>query len=215
MFTGLIEETGRVLSLSRQGDAARLKIGAKLVLEDLETGGSIAVSGVCLTAVEIGEGFFAADLSPETLERSSLGELHEGAAVNLERPLTPSSRIGGHFVQGHTDGVGELVSLEPAGEENWRLRVRVPKELLRYLVYKGSIAIDGVSLTVAALEGDVIGVAIIPHTYEMTSLRDLRSGQKVNLECDMIAKHVERLLSHMDLQGGGVPRIEDLKEQGF
>lgn len=215
MFTGIVEETGTVECLKRQSGGARLTIRGREVLSDLEIGGSIAVNGVCLTAVTIdGEGF-SADLSPETLERSNLALLRSGDRVNLERPLLPTDRLSGHFVQGHVDGVGELVSLESLPDGNWWLRVRAPGELLRYLVFKGSIAIDGISLTIASLERDVIGVAIIPHTYERTSLARQGPGSKVNIECDVIAKHVEKLLEKVDRGPQASLTVDDLKEQGY
>ena len=215
MFTGIIEETGTVEEFTRHGHGATLKTGAETVLSDLTVGGSIAVSGVCLTATTIQDHSFSADLSPETLQRTNLGELKSGSKVNLERPLLPTGRLSGHFVQGHVDGVGELVSLAEAGDGNWWLRIRAPQELLRYLVYKGSIAIDGISLTIASVEEDTIGVAIIPHTYEATSLGELGTGAKVNLECDVIAKHVERLMASVELEPRSRLTVDDLKEQGF
>ena len=215
MFTGIIEETGAVASLDRHAAGAKLTVRAGLVLSDLEIGGSIAVNGVCLTAVEIAPQSFSADLSPETLERTNLGALRPGAVVNLERPLAPTGRLSGHFVQGHVDGVGEFVSLEPVGDGNWWLCVRAPRELLRYFVFKGSIAIDGISLTLASVEDDVIGVAIIPHTYQATTLGKLAAGSTVNLECDVIAKHVERLLQAMHLETRPALSVKDLEEQGF
>jgi riboflavin synthase len=215
MFTGIIEETGAVASLDRHAAGAKLTVRAGLVLSDLEIGGSIAVNGVCLTAVEITPQSFSADLSPETLERTNLGALRPGAVVNLERPLAPTGRLSGHFVQGHVDGVGEFVSLESVGDGNWWLRVRAPRELLRYFVFKGSIAIDGISLTLASVEDDVIGVAIIPHTYQATTLGKLASGSTVNLECDVIAKHVERLLQTMHIETRPPLSVKDLEEQGF
>ncbi len=215
MFTGIIEETGTVASLERHAAGARLQIRADVVMPDLQIGGSIAVNGVCLTAIGIAGTSFAADLSPETLAVTNLSSLRPGDVVNLERPLLPSSRLSGHFVQGHVDGAGEFVSLEPVGDGNWWLRIRVPRELLRYFVYKGSIAIDGISLTLASVEGDVIGVAVIPHTYQATSLGRLKPGSHVNLECDVIAKHVERLLQAMQLESKSTLSIDDLKEQGF
>ncbi len=215
MFTGIIEEAGTVESLDHQSSGARMTIGAKLILSDLAVGGSIAVSGVCLTAVGVSDKSFSADLAPETLERTSLGDLEKGSQVNLERPLSPSGRLSGHFVQGHVDGTGELLSLEAIGDENWWLRIRVPQPLLRYLVYKGSIAIDGISMTIAELKDDALGVAVIPHTYEVTSLHGLRPGAKINLECDVIAKHVERLLETMKLPAKSSLRVKDLEEQGF
>lgn len=215
MFTGIIEETGAVASLDRHAAGAKLTVRAALVLSDLEIGGSIAVNGACLTAVEITPQAFSADLSPETLERTNLGALRPGAVVNLERPLAPTGRLSGHFVQGHVDGFGEFVSLEPVGDGNWWLRVRAPRELLRYFVFKGSIAIDGISLTLASVEDDVIGVAIIPHTYQATTLGKLATGSTVNLECDVIAKHVERLLQAMHLELRPSLSVKDLEEQGF
>ena len=215
MFTGIIEETGTVEEFTRQAHGATLKVAAETVLSDLTGGGSIAVSGVCLTATAIQDHSFSADLSPETLERTNLSELKSGSKVNLERPLLPTGRLSGHFVQGHVDGVGELVSLAEVGDGNWWLRIRVPPELLRYLVYKGSIAIEGISLTIASVEEDAIGVAIIPHTYEATSLGELGSGAKLNLECDVIAKHVERLMASIELEPRSRLTVDDLKEQGF
>ncbi len=192
MFTGIVEEAGAVQALERGEAGARLEIKAAKVLDDLELGGSIAVNGCCLTAVEISSGGFAADLSPETLDKTNLGALEVGSRVNLERPLLPSSRLSGHFVQGHVDGRGEFLALDPAGDDNWTLRVRAPRELLRYLVYKGSVAIDGVSLTIAKLVDDVIEVAIIPHTFEETNLGSRAAGEQVNLEVDILAKYVAR-----------------------
>ncbi len=215
MFTGIIEEVGTVAELTALGAGSRLQVRAAEVLSDLPIGGSIAVNGVCLTAVEVTAGSFAADLSPETLERSNLGDLRPSSRVNLERPLAPTSRLSGHIVQGHVDGAGEFLALEELGDGNWWLRVRVPRELLRYFVYKGSIAIDGISLTIASLQDDVVGVALIPHTYRETSLAGLRAGSRVNLECDIIAKHVERLLQHLDLSPASRLRVERLREEGF
>jgi riboflavin synthase len=215
MFTGIIEEVGAVASLVALGAGSRLEVQAAEVVSDLPIGGSIAVNGVCLTAVEVANGAFAADLSPETLERSNLGDLQPSSRVNLERPLAPTSRLSGHFVQGHVDGTGKFLALEALGDGNWWLRIRVPRGLLRYFVYKGSIAIDGISLTIASLEDDVIGVAVIPHTYQETSLADLRPSARVNLECDVIAKHVERLLQSLDLSPASRLSIEGLREEGF
>ncbi len=189
MFTGIVEELGKV-----QTAGARLTVECSKVLEDLQEGGSIAVNGVCLTALRLTRNSFSADLAPETLRRTNLGDLRQSSTVNLERPLTLSARLSGHIVQGHVDGTGELLALEPLGEENWWLRIRVPPELDRYLVFKGSIAIDGISLTIAALEGDTLSVAIIPHTYQMTTLAGYHPGARVNIECDILAKHVEKLM---------------------
>ena len=194
MFTGIIEELGTVESCG-----ARLRVSAKQVLSDLTPGVSIAVNGVCLTAIEVRPPLFAADLSPETLALTNLGDLRPGDRVNLERPLLPTGRLSGHIVQGHVDGTGVLLALEPLRDGNWWLKVRVPPELDRYLVSKGSVAIDGISLTIASLNGDRLGVAIIPYTYQMTTLSSHRLGDRLNIECDILAKHVEKLLASIDL----------------
>ena len=195
MFTGIVEETGAVEAFEKGEAGARLEIGAAAVLSDLQHGGSIAVNGCCLTAVEISAASFCADLSPETLDKTNLGDLAAGARVNLERPLLPSSRLSGHFVQGHVDATGEFLGIDAVGDDNWKLRVRAPGELLEYLVYKGSVAIDGISLTIAALVGDVIEVAIIPHTFHETNLGARKPGERVNLEVDILAKYVARQLA--------------------
>ena len=189
MFTGIVEETGRV---ARAG--ARLRIECQQVLEGTREGASIAVNGVCVTAVRVDNGGFEADLSPETLQRSNLGELAPGSLVNLERPLALNERLSGHIVQGHVDGTGELLALELLGDSNWWLRVRVPAELDRYMIHKGSVTLNGISLTIAALDGGVLSVAIIPHTYEHTALKTARAGECLNIEVDLIAKYVEKLL---------------------
>lgn len=201
LFTGIIEELGTVDSLNIQTTGARLKVRCTRVLEDLAEGASIAVNGVCLTALAPDGRSFSADLAPETLVRSNLGDLAAGSRVNLERPLSPTGRLSGHIVQGHVDGTGEFLSLDHLGDGNWWLKIRVPRELDRYLVFKGSIAIDGISLTIASLENDVLGVTIIPHTYENTSLGAHHPGSRVNLECDMLAKHVEKLLESLEYFG--------------
>jgi riboflavin synthase len=201
LFTGIIEELGEVESLAKQTAGARLRVRCARVLEDLKPGSSIAVNGVCLTAVEIGRDAFSADLAPETMRRSNLGDLGPGARVNLERPLAPTDRLSGHIVQGHVDGTGEFLELDQLGDENWWLKIRVPAELDRYLVFKGSIAIDGISLTIASLERDVLGVTIIPHTYQNTTLGTHKPGDRVNLECDVLAKHVEKLLESLEYFG--------------
>ena len=213
MFTGIIEELGTVESLQTKAAGARLKIRCHTVLTDSSEGASIAVNGVCLTAVDPRPDSFSADLAPETLKRSNLGELRAGSRVNLERPLSPTGRLSGHIVQGHVDGTGELLALESLGDENWWLRVRVPAELDRFLVYKGSICIDGISLTIAALEGDVLSVTIIPHTWKNTTLGGYRPGARLNLECDILAKHVEKLLSKLDLKSPLT--VEKLRENGW
>jgi riboflavin synthase len=195
VFTGIVEEVGSVIALDKHSEGARLSIRCKTVLEDSSEGSSIAVNGVCLTALGLTEDSFAADLAPETLRRTNLGDLDPGSRVNLERPLAANGRLSGHIVQGHVDGTGELISFESIGEENWWLKVRVPPELDRYLVYKGSVAIDGISLTIATLEEQVMGITIIPHTVEMTCLAGYKPGSRLNIECDILAKHVEKLMS--------------------
>lgn len=197
MFTGIVEELGTVESLEEGATGAELRVRCKDVLSDAEEGGSIAVNGACLTAVRLRADSFAADLAPETLRRTNLGRLAPGALVNLERPLLATARLSGHVVQGHVDGTGEFLSFEPLGNDNWWLRIRIPAELDRYVVYKGSLAIDGISLTVAAVEQNVVSVTIIPHTYERTTLRGYQAGDLVNLECDVLAKYVEKMLSGM------------------
>jgi riboflavin synthase len=190
MFTGIIEELGTV-----EQSGSRLRVKCSRVLEDSAEGSSIAVNGVCLTAVDMRADSFAADLAPETLRRSNLGDLKPGSRVNLERPVTPATRLSGHIVQGHVDATGELLSLEPLGDENYWLKVRVPAELDRYLVHKGSITIDGISLTVASLDpGSIVGVTIIPHTFANTTLGSAQPGSRLNLEVDVIAKHIEKLM---------------------
>jgi riboflavin synthase len=190
MFTGIIEETGVALEVG-----SRLTVGCRTVLSDVTPGASIAVNGVCLTAVDIKADSFSADLAPETLRRSNLGDLRLGSKVNLERPVTLAQRLSGHIVQGHVDGTGEFLSMEQLGDDNWWLRIRVPEELDRYLVFKGSISIDGISLTVAAIEDCVLSVTVIPHTYHHTTLGSHTPGDRVNLECDVLAKHVEKLMA--------------------
>jgi riboflavin synthase len=189
MFTGIIEELGKV-----ETAGARLSIGCSRVLSDLTIGASIAVNGVCLTAVDIRSDGFSADLAPETLERSNLGDLKAGDRVNLERPLTLQTRLSGHIVQGHVDGTGTLKALRELGDGNWELQVKVPHELDRLLVYKGSIAIDGISLTVASVQDGLVKVAIIPHTYAATNIAGRKPCERINIECDILAKHVARLL---------------------
>lgn len=190
MFTGIIEELGTVAAAG-----TRLLVMCSTVLKDAHEGSSIAVNGVCLTALDLTADSFAADLAPETLARTNLGALRVGSRVNLERPVTPATRLSGHIVQGHIDGTGDLLALDELRDSNWWLKVRIPPSLDRYLVHKGSIAIDGISLTVASLEGDVLGVTIIPHTYANTTLGSRHIGDRVNLEVDVLAKHVEKLLA--------------------
>jgi len=193
MFTGIIEEVGAVVSLEDRGEFHSLRVRAQNVLEGIDVGASIAVNGVCLTVRTDDPSSFSADLSRETLDRTSLKKLAPGALVNLERPMRADGRFGGHIVQGHVDGVGRIREFR-RDSDNWNLSVEMPAGSMRYIVYKGSIAVDGISLTVAALHDSAFDVAIIPHTLENTNLRQARSGDIVNLEFDVIAKYVERML---------------------
>lgn len=193
MFTGIIEELGKVKAIEQQADAVRLTIEGPIAVSDVKRGDSIAVSGTCLTAVEFDSTTFTADVVKETLDRTSLSELNVGDPVNLERAMTAATRFGGHVVQGHVDGVGKIISREPS--ENWEwLRVSIPADLMKYIVLKGSITIDGVSLTVNEVGDDFIGLSLIPETLALTTLGSKQVGAKVNVEADVMAKHIERLL---------------------
>lgn len=215
MFTGIIEEVGRVDALSRRGTAALLEVRATKVLEGMQLGDSVAVNGVCLTVRRLSSGSFHAELSEETLHRSSLGNLKKGNLVNLERPLLATSRLGGHFVQGHVDAVGKVMAIRVDGDfAVWRFLL--PDSIERYVVEKGSIAIDGISLTVASLTKGAIDVALIPHTLENTNLRTRQIGDEVNLECDVLAKYVESMLKQRE-SNQGKPRLTEqyLKDRGY
>lgn len=199
MFTGLIEALGEVLAFTPQPTGARLRIEAPAIVDGASEGDSICVNGVCLTAVSISERAFSADLAPETLARTNLSTLKPGDPVNLERSLLPTTRLGGHILQGHVDGVGSVLEIKELGEGNWWLTIEVPSELERYLVFKGSIAIDGISLTVASVEGRRVGVTLIPHTWTHTNLNRRSPGDPVNLETDIIAKYVEKMLGNISI----------------
>jgi riboflavin synthase len=199
MFTGIVEELGRVRAITHAEGGARLEITCTDVIDDAAVGDSIAVNGCCLTVVELGDGWWAADAQIETLDRTTLGALAPGDPVNLERPLRVGDRLGGHLVLGHVDGVGDVVKVEPQADGSSRVTVRAPGELARHLVEKGSVTVDGVSLTITTVSdpiglGAEFGVALIPHTLAVTTLGVRNAGDRVNLEADMIAKHVERLL---------------------
>ena len=200
MFTGIVEEQGAVASAG-----ARMNIQCRRVLEDTREGSSIAVNGVCLTVTSVDASGFWCDLSPETLARTNLSALREGSRVNLERPAAVGDRLSGHIVQGHVDGTADFLSLEALPDGNWWLKVQVPRELDRYMIHKGSITLDGVSLTIASQEKTVVGVAIIPYTYENTVIGSYRAGTTINVEVDLIGKYVERfLVSRFSfLVGGG------------
>jgi riboflavin synthase len=194
MFTGIIEELGSVLTIEGRGENARIVISARVVTDGTNHGDSIAVNGVCLTALDVQPDSFAADVSRETLLRSTLGRLQPGAPVNLERAVTPATRLGGHIVQGHVDARGQFVGVEDHGE-SWTLKIAYPKEIARYLVFKGSITVEGISLTIAGLTDGHFEIAIIPKTWEVTNLSHLKPGDDVNLEVDVIGKYVEKLLA--------------------
>jgi riboflavin synthase len=193
MFTGIIEELGSVVALQPKPTGARLVIACSSILQDATVGASVAVNGTCLTAVELASDHFAADLAPETLERSNLGRLKTGSPVNLERPLRANARLDGHFVLGHVDATAEIVELRSIGDDNWWLTIRVPRTLTRYIVEKGSLAVDGMSLTVAKVDRDLVGFTIIPHTFLHTTLKGYQVGSFVNIEVDVLAKHLEKL----------------------
>jgi riboflavin synthase len=214
MFTGIVEEVGRITRIDQRGENRRITIAAQHAPKELKTGDSVAVSGVCLTALDIKAESFCADLAPETWERTSFSRIHEAALVNIELPMKADGRFGGHIMQGHVDGVGELIALERiANSENWWLRIELPRDVEKYTVYKGSIAIEGISLTVAKLEGRICTVAIIPHTVEMTNLNSLKPGDPVNLEADVLAKYVEKMM-HGDSAESSLT-VEELVRQGF
>jgi len=213
MFTGIVEEVGEVTRIEQRGENRRITIAARETPRQLGTGHSVAVSGVCLTALDIQPKSFCADLAPETWVRTSFSRMHEGALVNLELPMKADGRFGGHIVQGHVDGVGRLIAFDQiADSENWWLHIQLPKEVEKYTVYKGSISIEGISLTVAKLEGDRCTIAIIPHTVEMTNLPSLKPGDPVNLEADLIAKYVEKMLHG---EGSSSLTVEELVRKGF
>jgi riboflavin synthase len=217
MFTGIIEELGRVRSIERRGEGARLEIEARTVAEGTQEGDSIAVNGVCLTAIDVRPDSFAADGSRETLQRSTLGRLRPGSAVNLERAVTPATRLGGHIVQGHVDARGRFLhAIEHGG--SWTVRIGYPPEMARYLVFKGSVAVEGISLTVAGLTDEYFEIAVIPKTWAVTNLSQLRPNEEVNLEADIIAKYVERILtvsSNLKSEAPSTLTIEKLADLGY
>ena len=212
MFTGIIEELGKIQTLEKRGDGAKIRISAEIVTNETNEGDSIAVNGVCLTALEITSNSFSADVSQETLNRSTLGNLQMGSAVNLERAVTPSARLGGHIVQGHVDARGKFSGAMQNGDF-WTVRVSYPKEIGQYLVYKGSISVEGISLTIANLTDDYFEIAVIPKTWNLTNLHTLKNGDAVNLEVDVIAKYIERIMLYNKKQDGIT--MEKLIEFGY
>jgi riboflavin synthase len=214
MFTGIIEEVGRVAGIAKKNGNRRLTVSASQLPKELKTGDSIAVSGVCLTAIEITSKSFAADLADETWKRTSFSRIKKGALVNLELPMRADGRFGGHIVQGHVDGTGKFLALDriPDADDYW-LRIEIPPDLARYVIFKGSLCIEGISLTVAKIGRTEVTVAIIPHTVKMTNLNSLKPGDPINLEVDMVAKYVEKMIK------GESPNssltVERLVRQGF
>jgi riboflavin synthase len=218
MFTGLIQETGEIAAMERiagekGGAVARVTVRARNIPAELRSGDSVAVSGVCLTALDIGQGQFSADLAQETLDRTSLARLQAGSLVNLELPARAKDRMGGHVVQGHVDGTGKITSLEKIKyRDDWRLVLEIPQALEKYVVPQGSIAIEGISLTVAAISGGRVEIAIIPHTWEVTNLHALRAGDPVNIEVDVLAKYAEKMGPG---KASGRLTVADLVRRGF
>lgn len=217
MFTGIVEQAGTIEAVERRADGARLRVGFSGVTEaaaGMKSGDSVAVNGCCLTAVETDAKHFCADLSGETLRRTSLGDKRAGDIVNLEWPLKPTGQIGGHFVQGHVDGTGRVTRLVPEGD-NWWLSVRVPEGLRRYVAEKGSIAIDGISLTVARWRDGTADVAIIPFTYSHTNVHSMVVGDEVNIECDILAKYVESMVQKRRAPNASCLTVAKLIDEGF
>ena len=214
MFTGIVEEVGRVTKIETSGGTRKITVTSQNLSEELKMGDSIAVSGVCLTAVRIEPGkCFGADLADETWNRTSFSRISEGAEINLELPMKADGRFGGHVVQGHVDGVGKFMGLEPiAGAQDFWMHIELPKEMTRYVVYKGSISVEGISLTVAKINGQDMTIAIIPHTTEATNLKSLKPGDPVNLEADIIAKYVEKMMTE---RTQGDLDLDALVSQGF
>jgi riboflavin synthase len=214
MFTGIIEEVGRVTGIAHENGNRRLTVAAARLNHELKQGDSIAVSGVCVTAVEITPKSFAADLAAETWKRTSFSRIKKDALVNLELPMRADGRFGGHIVQGHVDGTGKFLGLDRVqGADDYWLRIEIPLELARYVIFKGSLCIEGISLTVAQIEGTKVSAAIIPHTVKMTNLKSLKPGDPVNLEVDLVAKYVEKMIKGESANSSLT--VERLVREGF
>ena len=212
MFTGIIEELGKVQGVSKNTNQGKITVECGTVLEGTKLGDSIAVNGVCLTVVEITSNGFVADVSPETFKVTSLGDLQTGSFVNLERAMKADGRFGGHMVSGHVDGLGKIIEIQKHGEF-YDLKIEHEPEQLKYAIKKGSISIDGISLTIANVEGDAIRIAVIPHTFENTNLKALKRNDFVNIEVDVVAKYIEKFLSTRDNKSR--ISLEFLQEHGF
>jgi riboflavin synthase len=213
MFTGLIQEIGQIASLRKVSGKSRITVNATAIPRRLKQGDSVAVSGVCLTAVGLGRHWFSADLAEETMKRTSLGTLEKGSRVNLELPARPQDHLGGHVVQGHVDGVAKLTALEKIeGREDWRLALELPEDLAHYVVPQGSITVEGISLTVASINATQLEIAIIPHTYQATNLPALKPGSPVNIEVDVLAKYAQKLMSRKQQSH---LTVEELVSRGF
>ena len=214
MFTGIIEEVGTVARIVQQKNNRRLTVASSRLSKELRKGDSIAVSGVCLTVVEISQTSFSADLAQETWERTSFSRIKTKSLLNLELPLRADGRFGGHIVQGHVDGVGTFLALDKIQDaEDYWLTIKLPQELIRYVVLKGSLCIEGISLTIAKIEGDTASLAIIPHTVRATNLKSLKPGNPLNLEVDIIAKYIEKMMHGRE--PGSKITLENLIQQGF
>lgn len=195
MFTGIVEELGTITGVAEQGGGRRLVIAAQVIMDDMAIGSSVAVNGCCLTVIDLGDGWWVTEAVPETLDRTTTGSLVVGSRVNLERPLAVGGRHGGHVVQGHVDGVARVISIDDLDDGSHRVGLALAAEQLRYVVEKGSVTVDGVSLTVAGLSAEGFEVAVIPHTWEITRFGLYEAGEEVNVEVDILAKYVERLLA--------------------
>jgi len=214
MFTGLIEETGKIVKSAPLGDGKRLQISAGSILDDLKVDDSVAVNGVCLTVTQtLSDGFWA-DAVGSTLQKTTIGSLTTGETVNLERAMRLSDRLGGHIVQGHVHGIGRIVRLDRISE-NYFLEINIPQDLQKYLVAEGSIAVDGISFTIARLSENNAGISVIPHTWSKTNLAGRRIGDQVNIECDFFAKYIEKLMINFQKNNKGSLTFDKLKELGF
>jgi len=214
MFTGLIEEIGTVKEISKKGDNLRLVIGANKIMDDISMGSSIAIDGTCLSVVKYTSNTFEVDISEETVKKTTIGGFKPGRKVNLERAIKISDRLGGHFVTGHIDGIGEIVKFDRTVDGAY-LGIKASEDTIRYMIYKGSVAIDGISLTVANVDSNSIAIALIPHTIEMTNLKEKSIGEKVNIECDIIGKYIERFVNLTTDTKHSTLNTDFLKKHGY